>query len=86
VEHIIVLNVIHIKITLVFIRQIQNSINLGIKQGKDEYTERKWINMDDILKEIETIDKWHSTHRTKNLIKILEDAISSNSSWLTPVT
>jgi hypothetical protein len=32
-----------------------------------------WIAVDDILKEIKIIDKWHSTHRTLALIKILED-------------
>ena len=36
------------------------------------YYKQKWVAVDDILKEIRIIDKWHSTHRTQNLLKLLQ--------------
>ena len=38
----------------------------------NEYRKKKWVAVDDILKEIRIIDKWHSTHRTQNLLKLLQ--------------
>ena len=39
----------------------------------------KWVKLDDILKEVKLIHTWHKTHRTLCLIKVLEDAITSDS-------
>jgi len=46
-----------------------------IEQREENVVETIWIKGSDILKEVKIIDKWHSTHRTKSLIKLLEDII-----------
>jgi transcription initiation factor IIE alpha subunit len=52
----------------------------NIESKEENVKETIWLKASDVLKEIKTIDKWHSTHRTLSLIKQIEDAISSNSS------
>lgn len=61
-------------------KQIKDSICFAqSRNAQKRHDNVKWVRLDDVLKEVKIIHKWHKTHRTLTLIRMLEDAITSDS-------